>query len=612
VAFSFEMKNASVYSLAVDQNQLFVGLKSGRIDCYKLENTMSLKSIGHHSKTVTSLIASNGSIFSSSFDGTILKISSKGDGNFLTVHKSNSEPLKSLAVRNSFWVALQGDTKIVFGHMSFSSELITSIDFQTPLRCLALTESIILAGSKSGIIYGWSIQSLQPVFALKGHVSPVNNLMAVDERLFSASDDKTIIEWFLESQIAIKTYKRISASALGHLGPVISLSYCSDTLFSAGSDLTVRRWNTKTGKHDDVYFGFTKSVTVVLCYNGSVFAGSEDFSVLMFRPSLPQSKGATVNPSGTVLKRSTKRGKVVRLQRAAGSSINVTQIAVSVTAVVVVITTLFGCICYKKKVKKNGFQTELAVTTLDNLTAQTALDLATVVNSVMGISKHAAYLIENSALAKIKRLTAGGGGEVFLAKIMDASLRKKFGEIIIQKVVFAKDKVMEEAFYQEVGIMILLNSFPHFCTILGYTEKPLSIVLKYYPDGSLHEWIRKTQMTKSLVLMIVKEISEALNVMHSHYLAHCDIKPQNVLVQVENGIPSCFLTDFGITQVLSDQIVATGAFHVINLRGLSIPYAAPEALENFRSKSYTGADFKKYDIYSFACVLHEVLLQKGP
>jgi hypothetical protein len=62
---------------------------------------------------------------------------------------------------------------------------------------------------------------------------------------------------------------------------------CRITLFSASLDLTTRRWNTQTGNHEDVYFGPTKSVTSVMCYNGSVFSGSEDFSVLMFSPRLP-------------------------------------------------------------------------------------------------------------------------------------------------------------------------------------------------------------------------------------------------------------------------------------------------------------------------------------
>jgi serine/threonine protein kinase len=100
--------------------------------------------------------------------------------------------------------------------------------------------------------------------------------------------------------------------------------------------------------------------------------------------------------------------------------------------------------------------------------------------------------------------------------------------------------------------------------------------------------------------------------MHAHYLAHCDIKSQNVLVEVSNNVPSCYLTDFGIAQILSEKIIATKAFHVINLRGLSVSYAAPEALNNFRSKKYIRTDFKKYDIYSLACMTFEVLTKQMP
>jgi serine/threonine protein kinase len=51
---------------------------------------------------------------------------------------------------------------------------------------------------------------------------------------------------------------------------------------------------------------------------------------------------------------------------------------------------------------------------------------------------------------------------------------------------------------------------------------------------------------------------------------------------------------------------------VINIRGLTAHYSAPESFRKFRAKNYNGVDFKKYDIYSLACVAFEVLLQKGP
>ncbi|KAI3655178.1 hypothetical protein MP638_003375, partial [Amoeboaphelidium occidentale] len=154
--------------------------------------------------------------------------------------------------------------------------------------------------------------------------------------------------------------------------------------------------------------------------------------------------------------------------------------------------------------------------------------------------------------------------------------------------------------------------FPHFCQIIGYTEQPASIILKYYPDGSLYDWLRKGRISKIAAVIVLKDIAEALNDMHSHFLAHCDIKPQNVLVEIITGIPSCFVTDFGITQILSDNIVASRSFNVINLRGLSVSYASPEAFRNFKTKKYVSVDFKKYDIFSFGCLVYELLIRRSP
>jgi serine/threonine-protein kinase len=230
----------------------------------------------------------------------------------------------------------------------------------------------------------------------------------------------------------------------------------------------------------------------------------------------------------------------------------------------------------------------------------------------MGISKHAAYLMPSSMFAKVRKLASGGGGELFIVKVMDASLQKKAGDTVIQKVVFVNNKASEEAFFQEVGIMIMLSSFPHFCQIIGYTENPLSMILKYYPDGSLYQWLRKNQRGSRFDVKLLKGLAQALYTMHSHFLAHCDVKSQNVLIQLDNDIPSCYLTDFGISQVLSEKILASSAFTIINLRGLSINYASPEALSCFRSKNYGRVDFKMYDVYSFACVLYELLTRRSP
>jgi serine/threonine protein kinase len=196
--------------------------------------------------------------------------------------------------------------------------------------------------------------------------------------------------------------------------------------------------------------------------------------------------------------------------------------------------------------------------------------------------------------------------------VIDTALRNKIGGTVIQKTIFIKSEVAKEALYQEVGIMIMLQLFPYFCRIIACTEKPASMILQYYSDGSLQDYTKDNKYGQELIVKFSKEISSALRIMHSFFLAHCDIKTQNGLIEVEDGVPTSYLTDFGITEVLSDKILASRDFYVINLRGLSVFYATSEAFKWFRAKSFFGVGFKKFDIYSFACIISELLTRKTP
>ncbi|KAI3656060.1 hypothetical protein MP638_001247 [Amoeboaphelidium occidentale] len=613
VAFSFEIRKNSVAAIAANGNQLFVGLRRGTIVEYNIENAFITEIINIYAQSVSCMLLSDGHLYSSGLDGLLLKFLITNEKEMSILYNAGGDILKSLAINSRFIAVIQAETKIVLLPQNESLRTPIITDSLAPLLCIAATESEILAGSRSGSVYGWSIENLNLNYELKGHIAQVNHILVVDNMLFSASTDKSIIEWSLVSRTMNKAYKRLSSSALGHLGIVNSISFCYDTLFSAGADLSVRRWNTLTGRHESVYFGFYKPVTSVLCHNGSVFAGSDDFSVLMYTPdfiSQTTLMKTTITPASSIR---VQRRKVIHnsvLFRESGSQFNQTIAFVTIAISALIFMFFVSTFMLRRSQTKRSSPSTLTSTTAG--TAYTTMDLETVVNSVIGISKHAALLLESSAIGRIRKLTAGGGGELFLVKIMDSSLKNKLGEIAVQKAVFVKSKFTQEAFYQEVGIMIMLNSFPHFCTIHGYTENPLSMILKYYPDGSLYDWIRKNKLVVTPIIKILLDTTQALNTMHSHYLAHCDFKTQNVLVEISSGVPSCYLTDFGITQVLSDSIIATKSFNTINLRGISVQYASPEAFLNFKSKRYSRADFKKYDIYSLACVLCEVLTRKTP
>jgi WD40 repeat protein len=612
VAFSFEDRNSSITTLALHKSLLLVGTLVGDIRCFNLNDTTLFGTIDLHRGAVSSIAIQDDIVFSSGMDGKLLMFAGNEIMNVRVLCDSAS-PLQSLTLAFNSMITLTRGTEVIIWPQDGNFTSQNTIYASEPLTTLTVTKALIISGSKSGTIFAWDLRTYNLAFVLNKHTFQVNHLIAYNDMLFSASEDMTIMQWSLPGRQFVRAFQRTSNFNLGHLGPVNSLAICGGALFSGGSDLVTRRWNIETGKHQDLLVGHFKSVTSVLCYNNSVLTGSEDSAVFLFRPDL---KDVEIVSLGTFTKsnvRQRQRKTVIRSSFLSTESLmqNRQSIIYITVSVAILISCCVALFLFSRK-KRSGDKSSPAVFAYKTDSSQTVTDLETIINSVMGISKHAAYLIDSSYIAKIKKLAAGGGGEIYLAKTMDAALRAKLGDIVVQKIIFARSKPFEEAFYQEVGIMIMLSTFPNFCKILGYTENPLSMILAYYPDGSLNEWLRKNHLSLRTTVKILREISSALNTMHSHYLAHCDIKSQNVLVQIERDIPSCYLTDFGITQVLSEKIIATKSFHVINLRGLSVHYASPEAFENFRSKKFGRADFKKYDIYSLSCIMFEVLTKRSP
>ena len=66
--------------------------------------------------------------------------------------------------------------------------------------------------------------------------------------------------------------------------------------------------------------------------------------------------------------------------------------------------------------------------------------------------------------------------------------------------------------------------------MLAFSQEPQSIVMKYYPLGSLQAYIYSTKLryTKGSVVHLLTGAASALCAMHENGLAHCDIKVTNI------------------------------------------------------------------------------------
>ena len=220
-------------------------------------------------------------------------------------------------------------------------------------------------------------------------------------------------------------------------------------------------------------------------------------------------------------------------------------------------------------------------------------------------------------------IAKGGGGSVYRGRSLNAdlSVQSQYNSIAVKNVARALETMSGRqriCFFQEVALMHRFRDHPNFIRLYAYSTRPVTMVLKMYELGDLAHFIhgrspviaRRFVYSKATLVSLIFKFSGCIQYMHNNGVVHCDIKPANVLLDVDSNdqlIP--IISDFGISRILSSEALKVKAFEVADLRGASLAYAAPETI--VRLRQYTQETDPRIwmaaDIYSLGISINEMI-----
>lgn len=169
------------------------------------------------------------------------------------------------------------------------------------------------------------------------------------------------------------------------------------------------------------------------------------------------------------------------------------------------------------------------------------------------------------------------------------------------KSTFARTEDYVRRFRQEAQAALELNH-PHMVKIYDYNQEGdvLYLVEEFLPGGSLLDIFSRQEghLPPETTLDTLDQIASVLDYAHEHGIVHGDLKPENVLFDLEGN---AYLSDLGITKELSKEAARTRS----GLEFGNPNYMAPEEWQG-------GSAGPRADVYALGTLLFEMLTGRLP
>ena len=208
------------------------------------------------------------------------------------------------------------------------------------------------------------------------------------------------------------------------------------------------------------------------------------------------------------------------------------------------------------------------------------------------------------------QIGAGGMGEVYRAT--DTKLKRQVA-IKILPPSLAADHDRRARFQREAEVLASLNH-PNIAAIHGLEEGGgiTALVMELVDGDDLSQRIARGAIPIDEALPIAQQIAEALEAAHEQGIVHRDLKPANVKVRPDGIVK---VLDFGLAKALdpvaasstdataSPTITSPAMMTRVGVMLGTAAYMSPEQAKG------RAAD-KRSDVWSFGCVLYEMLTGK--
>jgi len=211
----------------------------------------------------------------------------------------------------------------------------------------------------------------------------------------------------------------------------------------------------------------------------------------------------------------------------------------------------------------------------------------------------------------VSRLGAGGMGEVY--KAWDPSLKRHVALKILRREQIATEEMLRR-FAREARAASALNH-PNIITVyeIGHADLDTAgvdfIAMELIEGETLRSFLsRRVEMPRALHYLA--QIADGLAKAHAAGILHRDLKPENIMI-TSDGFAK--ILDFGLAKTSLPETGDSDAEGEIQSDTISLPGAVMGTIGYMSPEQVRGSAIdQRSDIFSFGCILYEVLTRRRP